>query len=349
MIDPNTNAATSTTTPRSGRTAAGSARACRNAIRDGSRSQTEFPDALAARIADREARLRADLKPTSELQSTAITELARASVQQDHCEDQLIVNEERLVGDVDVSWHDDQRAHVNRIAGRLAKAPERLAHELEQSLQGAEYCLECWIGLGDSVAANGKLTDEQRDLCFDLLGVSPLLRDNPRRVPAADDAEGLKRLIAQQVTRIQTRIETELKDRDVRAQERARSGVNAAQDAETRRVRNNAARANKRFARAMDTVKQLWPALFPSLAPVTIAPASAAAAASRPAPAPASSPGPSQAEAASGPAWTGPPPSRTAEQMHRAEREKAERRAERLRRNSPQCNADVHRTADATH
>jgi hypothetical protein len=355
MMDANTTTPESTPPPQSERTVEASAR-CRNAIRDGSRSLTEFPDALAARIAEHEATLRAELKPKSELQSLAITELARASVQKDYCEDQLYVNEARVLRNVDVSWHDDQRAHVNRMGARLANAPERLAHELGTSLQGAEYCLERWIGLRDAVATNGKLTDAQRALCFDLLGVSPLLRDNTRLVPAADDAEGLKSFLAQQVTRIETRIETELKDRDVRAQEDARRGLATARDAETRRVRSNAARAHKRFARALDTAKELWPALFPAAVAAAEAPRPAPAApvppqpatAPAPATAPPSSPRPSRAEAASGPAWTGPPP-RTAEEAHQAEREKAQRRAERMRRNSPQSNVDGTRTAAAAH
>jgi hypothetical protein len=297
---------------------------------------------MAQRIAAKEATLKAELKPRNELESMAITEIARASIQHVHCEDQVILNEARAIEDVDLSWDDDQRAHINRVAGRLGKAPECVAQVLEQSRHGAEYCLERWRGLGQAVAASGRLTEDQRTLAFDLLGISPILRHGTHQVPAADDAAGLNAVIARQIQRLETKIETELKDRDLREQDRARQGLPKVEDARTRRLRSNAARAYKRFVAALESFQRLRLCLEPApdAASVRAAPAAPPAATSVP-----SSPPPADATAATaqtGPWWLEPPAHRAA-----AADEKEQRRAERIRRNTPESNTDAAREAAA--
>jgi hypothetical protein len=331
------------TSPHSGRTPEGSAASRRNAIDDGSRSISEFPPEMAERIAAKEKTLKAELKPRNELESMAITELARASIQHVHCEDQVIRNEARVIADVDLSWNDDQRAHINRVGGRLGKAPDRVAPALEQSRQGAEWCVDRWRGLAQAVAAHGRLTDEQRALAFDLMGISVVLRAGTQRVPAADDAEGLKAFIDQQIERLETRIETELKDRDVREQERARHGLPRIEDAQTRKLRSNANRAYRRFVTALESFRQLRLDLPP--APGTVKGRTAPAPAPPTAPAPPSAPAPADSTAATartGPWWREEPADRAA-----AAHEKQKRQAERIRRNTPQSNIDAAREATA--
>jgi hypothetical protein len=297
---------------------------------------------MAERIAAKEATLKAELKPRNELESMALTELARASIQHVHCEDQVIRNEARAIEDVDLSWDDDQRAHINCVAGRLGKAPDRVAQVLEQSRHGAEYCLELWAGLGRAVAANGRLTEDQRTLAFDLIGISIILRDNTQQVPAADDAEGLSALVAHQIQRLETLIETKLKDRDLLERERARQGLPKVDDARTRRLRSNAARAYKRFVAAMEAFQRLRLDLEPAPDP--------ARGRAAPAPPPTAAPPPSSPPPADSTAATAPtapwcleqPVDRTA-----AAHDKEQRRAERIRRNTPQSNIDAAREATA--
>jgi hypothetical protein len=300
---------------------------------------------MIVKIAEKEATLRQELKPADELESSAITELARATVQHHQCDDQVYINEERARQSVDISWDDDQRAYIDTVAARLRKAPDRVAHELERNLHGAEYCLRRWTGLRDALGARGELTEDQRLMCFDLLGVPEVLRDGSRRVPAAKDAEGLKALIAGQIERLQTRIDTVLKDRDLQAQDEARLGIPRVLDSQTRRVRSNAARAYKRYLSALDVLKEM---LAARAAAVAARPAARPAQAPPPAPPTAAPPTPSAAAStASTPhrsSFAGPVGSRDAD----AERERAERRAERIRRNSPATAADAQRATAAT-
>jgi hypothetical protein len=330
--------ATTTTTTDSTTESGGSRNSCRNSIRDGSRSISEFPPELLRKIAEKEAALRQDLKPGSELESSAVTEMARATVQHEFCDDQVYINAERARLSVDVTWDDDQRTHVNTVAARLRKAPERVAHELECSLQGAQYCLERWIGLGETVAAKGELTEDQRQLCFDLQGVPEVLRNSTWRVPAAKDTEGLKTLIASQVERLQTRINMVLKDRDLRAQDSARRGNPRVLDPETRRVRSNAARAYKRFVTATERLCEL---LAARASANVVKPAARPAQAPPPPPPPPPRPSPAASTASSAyrADFTGPVNS------SEADRARAERRAERIRRNSPGTAADAQRAA----
>jgi hypothetical protein len=195
----------------------------------------------------KEDALHAQLQPRDELEATFIEEIACASIQARVCEGYVELDKRRVREEADLCWDDARRTDINAMAERLGKAPHRVAHLLEQSLQGAQYCLEHWIGLGDSVEANGKLTEAQRHFAFDLLGVGLMSRDGTKRVPAADDAERLLALVQQQVKRLETRIECELKSRDLRAKARARHGLPTPPDAETRRVQSNFARANKRL------------------------------------------------------------------------------------------------------
>jgi hypothetical protein len=199
----------------------------------------------------REDALRDELMPENELEVICIEEMARASIQVRVCESQVELDKVRVRAESSkefiVTWNDARRTEVNALAERLPKAPTRVAHLLEQSLQGAEYCIERWVGLRDSVEANGKLTEPQRQRVFDLLGVDLLERDGTKQVPAADDAEGLLALVTRQKKRLDNRIECELRSRDLRARARAGVGLPTVQDAETKRVRGNFSRASKRL------------------------------------------------------------------------------------------------------
>jgi hypothetical protein len=296
---------------------------------------------MAERIADKERALKDELKPRNELESIAITEIARASIQHVHCEDQVIANAARAIEDVDLTWDDDQRAHIKRVAGRLGKAPERVADAMEQSRHGAEHCLRLWVGLGQAVAASGRLTDEQRALAFDLMGIPLILRGGTHQVPAADDAAGLSAVIEREIQRLEDRIETVLNDRDQREQDRARRGLPRVEDNRTRQLRSNAARAYKRFVLAMESFQRLRADLHPRPVPTPPPPRSTAAAPST-SPPPTSPPPAATAAATAGtvPWWLEQPANRAA-----AAQEKQQRRAERIRRNAPQSNTDAAREA----
>jgi hypothetical protein len=252
--------------PRPGRTPEGSAQSCRNAIRDGCRSLKEFPATMQQRIDAKEAELIADLKPTNALERILITEIARATIKVLVCEEELSIDHDRLKEKGDSEWDADRRREVNNLAVRLPRDSRRVAHALEETLHGAEFCLESWRDLGASVAQNGGLTEPQRQLACDLMGISPLSRDNFSKVPACDDKQGLLALVTREVKRLETKIILELKGRDNALRVQARRGLSMPPDATTRRIKSNESRATKRLTWSIQTFNQVrW-----GLAPDTI-------------------------------------------------------------------------------
>jgi hypothetical protein len=235
-----------------GRTAAGSAESCRNAIRDGCRSITEFPIDTQQRIDARYAEHCAELQPKTSLERELILEMARAEIQKDVAH-RLRHDLERIRQAVEETWDEDQRRLTNNLAARLPRDPQRVAELLLQTKHGAEWALTTWRGLAASARENHGLTEPQRQLVFDLKGISPLLRDNTDTVPAASDEARLLALITREVKALETRLVLELEGRDKRARARAKLGQMPPPDAATRKYKSDEARAHKRWTRAFES------------------------------------------------------------------------------------------------
>jgi hypothetical protein len=250
----------------SGRTAEGSRASRRNSLGDGGRSRIVFPVDIQERIDIREEELTADHEPTNAMERMLISEMARSGVQVDVNHARVVAHGKLMQETVDDWWEDDRCQAADNLAARLAKDPGRVAKRLEASLHGALWCLEQWRGVGASAAANGGLSAPQRQLVFDLMGISPLSRDHAERVPAADDKEALIALVAREVQRLERRIELVLKPRDKMARTKVRDGLKEPQDPESRNHRSNESRAHKRLRWAMDT----FTALRRGVSPATI-------------------------------------------------------------------------------
>jgi hypothetical protein len=240
--------------PSGKRTREGAAQSCRNAIRDGCRSVSEFPIDMQQRIDARYAELCAEHQPKTSLERTLITEMARAEIQKDVAH-RLLFDSERISVAVEETWDEDQRRHTNNLAARLPRDPQRVAELLLQSKHGAQWALTMWRGLEASARANHGLTEAQRQLVFDLKGVSPLLRDNTDTVPAASDEAGLRALIAREVKALETRLVLVLEGRDKVARAKAGLGLLPPPDAATRKYKSDEARAHKRYVWAFESFK----------------------------------------------------------------------------------------------
>jgi hypothetical protein len=249
---------------------------------------------MQALIDVREEALTADEAPKTELERMLIGVMARCGVQAEVCHAKLLIHTNQMRDTADDWWDADRRQAANNLGARLAKDSCRVAQRLESSLHGALWCLERWRGLGASAAANGGLTEPQRQLACDLLGISPLLRDNTERVPAAGDKEAIGALVAREVKRLEREIELTLKLRDKIARAKVRLGIVAPQDAESRTQRSNESRALKRLVWATDTLRDVQRGLAPAtiIDPETRQPFHAPGA---PAPGPAPPPGPAPA------------------------------------------------------
>jgi hypothetical protein len=234
--------------PRSSRrTPGGSEQSRRNSLKNGLRSCVVFPEDMAERIAERKSKLRAEHKPAGVLEETLIDEIARTGVQVDRAQELMLDDVARVQRNIELSWDGDRRQQSRNTTARLARDPVRVANQLEQTKQGAELCLDWWRGLGESVVAHGRLTEEQRQVAFNLLGTPPQLRDTTARVPAGDDTEGLAALVARDVKRLEDRLAHTLASHDALAREAGRQGLPVMLDKVTRQLRSDEARAVKRM------------------------------------------------------------------------------------------------------
>jgi hypothetical protein len=244
--------------PQSGRTPEGTAQCRRNALREGRRSMSEFPPEMQVRIDAHEAELREELKPRTPLERAIVLEIARGKVQNDDCHTALMLDAQRVRASADDgTWDENRREHINNIGARLSRDAPRVAPNLVRTKQGAEWCLVRWRGLRDSVRHNGRFSEPQRQLAFDLLGIEPILRDNPYTVPECDDPKGIQALIDREMARLEKRIEVDLETRDATARSLAQLGRPPEPDAATRRAKSDEARAYKRYTSALDRFQQV--------------------------------------------------------------------------------------------
>jgi hypothetical protein len=246
---------------------------------------------MQVRIDTKEAELTADHKPKTALERILVTEIARATVQTSVCQEQLSLDHERVKEKGDSEWDADRRREVNTLAARLGKNPRRVVDDLEETLHGAEWCLDHWRGLRALIKQNGGLTEPQRQLCCDLMGLSPLLRDNYEQVPACDDKEGLLALVARQIQRLETQVTLVLRERDNAARDEAQRGLPMPPDPTTKRIKSNESRASKRLAWSIQTFNDVRAGIAPAtiIDPETRKPLQDAPP-PRPSPAPAPSP-----------------------------------------------------------
>jgi hypothetical protein len=267
---------------------------------------------MAARIDEREARLREELRPEGELQSMCVREIARAGVQFDVCHEQMLEDNIRVSEKTDADWHDDRTREAARLGARLAADPYQVNLHLEATLQGASWKLYRWRLLAAEAGENQALDEPQRQLAFDLLGVPGECRRGTSEVPAGNDVAGLVALCAREMKRLETHIVLELEGRDTRARAMTRLGIPmAASDTVTRRIKSNASRAHKRVVWATDTLRALRAGVSPAtiIDPETHRPLQAEATAAAPEPSrPQAQPQPAPAPAPAPPAADSGPP-----------------------------------------
>jgi hypothetical protein len=221
---------------------------------------------MRAAIDERVKRLAERLRPDGEIECMIVHEIVRAGVQMDVCHDQLIEDHIRVHEKTDSDWHADRTREANRLGARIAADPLQVAGQLEESLHGVNWLLYNWRSLLDEATENGGLDEPQRQLAFDLLGVPVTLRRGTSKVPAGQDAEGLKALCEREIRRLEARIVLELEGRDKRARAKDQLGLPVvANDTATRRARSNESRAYKRMVWAIDTFNRLRAGVSPAL------------------------------------------------------------------------------------
>ncbi len=206
----------------------------RNALNLGLRSKVFLPDDLVEQYEALRADLATRFRPDSIYGERLVQCLARSMVQLDRCSELWFKDLGRVINRAEEHWDSDQRELVNRLAARLPRDPERVAHRLGRTRQGVDWLIERWQGLEEALAVEGCWTDEQRSMAFDLLGVSPILRNGRHRVPAASDTAGLARLVADRLAHLREARDGRLDDLDALEQDLALIGMPSVEDAGTR-------------------------------------------------------------------------------------------------------------------
>ena len=225
-----------------------------NRLASGLRSRLLFPEAMQQLIDERSLAFAVQVRPRTLLEWWLVTQIARGTVQSDLAADQLLINISLALGRVETRWADDRREQAEKLGQRLAKSPARIARELGRTKYGALYLIDQLTSLGESIASNGGLCDEQRDCLMDVLGVAPVFRNGCRKVPAGSDGPGLAAVVEQEKARLSTKLERELNVRDQQEQDAARLGIVKRDDLETRKLNNYQGRADRR-------VKWAWQVL----------------------------------------------------------------------------------------
>ncbi len=132
----------------------------------------------------------AEFQPNSWYEKRLVSRLAFTSVQLDRSAELTISDLRRVIDRAENYWDIDRRGEVDELGKRLKNDPERVARRLERSTQGADWLIERWEGLAEAVMTHGCWDERQRDLAFDLLGISKILRDGHVRVPRRTIAPG---------------------------------------------------------------------------------------------------------------------------------------------------------------
>ena len=269
-----------------------------NALYDGLRSRLLFPDWMLRAIDERACAFAAQVAPRTLLEEWCVREMARGTVQKDLASDQLLINLRLAVERAGSSrWEDDRREQAEKLAKRLPTEPYRVARALARSKYGALYLIDKLTALGDVIATNGGLNDSQRDALLDALGIDHVVRDGCK-VPAGNDGPGLAAVVEREKARLEASVERSLNDRDRSEQRAAMIGIVRQHDEETRRLKSDKSRAQRRYNWAWKTFLQVQAGVNPAtiIDPETGKPvdprphSSPAAEAARPAPGPAAEP-----------------------------------------------------------
>ena len=236
-----------------------------NRLEEGLRSRLLFPDRVKQLIDERTRGYAVQLYPRSLLEWWCVGQIAMGTVQSDLANDQLTVNASLAVQRVDTPrWAEDRRENAEKLGQRISTAPSRIAAQLGRCKYGALYLIDRLNSIGESIASNGSLDDEQRECLFDHLGVDHVFRNGSQKVPAGSDGPGLAAVVEKEKTRLTTKLERELNARDLQEQAAARLGIVRFYDQETRNLRGALTRADRRVKWAKQVLAEVRAGVDPA-------------------------------------------------------------------------------------
>jgi hypothetical protein len=205
----------------------------------------------------------AELKPDGPIQRWLARRVVAAAVAADRgtWEEEARLECEALLARLD--WDNQRRLEVAQLAAGLGRAPGRIAYQLRQTLQGADWLLAAWRALagrlGRAAPAGLGLADRRR--ACDLLGLAHEHRGGrtPLDPPAGSTItrrDYQRALIQREIDDLDHRTLHVLGALDERDRQAAASGNGRDDDPTLRRIRRDAADAERRRRRAQAELKR---------------------------------------------------------------------------------------------
>jgi hypothetical protein len=200
--------------------------------------------------------LKAWLKPTDQLETWCLEQIAMAGARATHAQQMMLADLERIVEDAETTWDIDRYDYPKKLSFRLSKDCERVAHALNQTKEGAKVLYEAWDVLEGILETNGTWTDVQIARAFDLLGVAPELRDGYRRLPPGADPTVMAELVRSEMDRLRKRMD-ELSAKDERVRDCALHCMPLEEDPAARRHRRGYAEAQRSMKQAYAMFREI--------------------------------------------------------------------------------------------
>ena len=235
-----------------------------NAVKASLRAKTLFPLEMLNSIMDRTREFSIKVRPDGALESYLVRELARSSVIDEKVSDQLQINDLREVEKVGGAWDIERSVNAATLGSTLGESPQVVSETLAATKHGALYLIKQWSYLEDSVKTNGGLSEEQRQVAYDLLGVDHIYRDGCSQVPKGTDTQGLSALVARELFRHRRQLERVLNDCDASERGMAMIGIVDRRDNASKLLLASQGRARRRFSWAWRLLKELRAGADPS-------------------------------------------------------------------------------------
>ena len=159
------------------KTDAGKAAARRNALKHGlAGAGIVMPIELGELVQERTDELCSSLKPWDAFDMFLTEEVALEQLRGERCRRLERARMQRLAEDALDQWDEHRVIAAEQLGTRLSKEPALCARLLQRTLQGCDWLLARWRGLGCVLEGGGAWDHDQRRLALDLLGTPPELR-----------------------------------------------------------------------------------------------------------------------------------------------------------------------------
>ena len=154
------------------------------------------------------------LRPQNDFQCWLVDHAAVCSLRIDRCERIERRTRNKICLRAEVTWDEDRKLDVEKLAARLPKQPAEIVNTLRRTPHGCDWLIARWALLADAADKDidKKWTEEQAALAFDLLATPTLFRLG-YQPGVVVDSEGNIIVATEQPAVLARRMVAELKER----------------------------------------------------------------------------------------------------------------------------------------